>query len=434
MRRAAPKWLLTAAFAAVLAIAVPAAVGAGGVPKLPKAELSSTGNESELLPAVPISKRPAMRERVVMSLGPDKFDALAAGDRLRASAEVQVSTTCVSDGPRCIGTRYQFSPTIAARIVLSSGREVGDPSFALSTTTKKLCKQRRPNRNHHCTLAIPNTETVISDLAALPCPPEACYVNLILGASNKRAKPTNRVVLGADLPNGQVKKDKGRLNLVHTRSTVPAPVPLSSNQIVTPSLPLTEPDKERRRSVYSVPIEAPRKGEVLAFDASFGIDIAALRYNTFVATKVIVASSPTETDPSDLARSASPLRANATESNGFNCTLGRSGYSNPCTVVKAGATKITRDVLDEYGLPGTLYLNVVASAKPLLTESAPGNPVATLIPGNGLNVLRYTPPPGSKAEAKKSPKRDVEEGDLRPDSPTVSARRSSARPESDPRR
>lgn len=420
--------------ALVLAFVIPAGVGAGVIEKPPKAELATTGNDSELLPAVPISKKPGRRERVVMSLSPDKFDTLAVGDRLRISGEVQVSTTCVKNEPRCIGAPYEFNPTVSTRIVLSSGREVGDPSFALSTTTKKLCKQQRPNRNHHCTLVIPNTETVISDPAALPCPVDACHVNMILGASNKKARPANRVVLGADLPNGTVKKDKGRLNIVHSRSTVPAPTTLSSHDLVNTSLPLTEGDQERRRSVYSVPLDAPRKGEVIAFDSSFGINIAKLRFNTFVATKVIVATSPTETDPSNLAKSSAPLRANATESNGFNCTLGPSGYSNPCTVFKAGATRIIRDVVDDYGLPGTLYLNVVASAKPLLAESVPGAPVATLLPGTGLNVLRWTPPPGSKAADAKQTTSAATGDSLRSDSATEFERRPSPRPGSAPRR
>ena len=48
----------------------------------------------------------------------------------------------------------------------------------------------------------------------------------VLGASNKKAKPANRVVLGADNPDGSVKKDKGRLNVVQSRATVPAPTAL----------------------------------------------------------------------------------------------------------------------------------------------------------------------------------------------------------------
>ena len=241
-----------------------------------------------------------------MSLGPDQLEDLAVGERLLASGEVQISTTCLAEGPKCFGRRYDFNPTISTRIVLADGPTESAASFALSGTTKKLCKQQRPNRNHHCTLVVPNVETTISDLAALPCAPSACYVNLILGASSKKAKPGNRVVLGADQPDGSVKQDKGRLNVVQSAQGVAAPVPSFSNQLVNTSMPASADDKEKKRVVYSVPIFAPRKGEVLSFDADFVASISALRFNTFVAARVIVADAPdaAETEKNGIARKA----------------------------------------------------------------------------------------------------------------------------------
>ena len=52
--------------------------------------------------------------------------------------------------------------------MLASARDAAAPSIPLSGTTEKLCKQRRPNRNHHCTLAIPDLEAPITDLGSLP--------------------------------------------------------------------------------------------------------------------------------------------------------------------------------------------------------------------------------------------------------------------------
>ena len=95
-----------------------------------------------------------------------------------------VSTTCVSEGPRCVGTRYDFNPIVGAQIVLSAAPEVGVASVPLSAPQQVRCKQRRPNRNHHCTLVFPNLETTIGDPSTLPCPPTDCYVNLLVGASN----------------------------------------------------------------------------------------------------------------------------------------------------------------------------------------------------------------------------------------------------------
>ena len=363
-------------FALLLAASIAAGASAASagvlVPEAPKAELATSGDNCELLQGVPISKTPGSRERVVYSLGPEQLEDLTVGERLLVSGEVQISTTCLAEGPKCFGRRYDFNPTISTRIVLADGPTESAASFALSGTTKKLCKQQRPNRNHHCTLVVPNVETTISDLAALPCAPSACYVNLILGASSKKAKRGNKVVVGADQPDGSVKQDKGRVNVVQSAQGVAAPVQSFSNELVNTSMPASADDKEKKRVVYSVPIFAPRKGEVLAFDANFVTSISALHFNTFVAARVIVADAPdsAETEKNGIARRAALGKGAATESNGFNCTLGSSGFANPCTVVKAGATRIIRDAVDPAGQPATLYLNVVASGKPLNTENS----------------------------------------------------------------
>ena len=89
-----------------------------------------------------------------------------------------------------------------------------------------------------------------------------------------------------------MQKDKGRLNVVQSRAKVPAPAVTSSEALVNTQLPLTEGKKEKRRVVYSVPIPAPLKGEVLAFDASFGSDISGLRFNTFIGSRVLMAHRP----------------------------------------------------------------------------------------------------------------------------------------------
>lgn len=378
------------ALIALGALAVPAGASAQLLPEPPpKAELATTGNDSELLKSVPIATTLGARDRVVMSLGPDQLKRIKRGDRMRVSGEVQISTTCVAKDSRCQGRPYQFNPMISARIALAAAPDVDAASIPLSETSQVRCKQRRPNRNHHCTLALPNLETQISDLATLPCEPTTCYVNMILGAANKRAQRGNVVVLGADRPDGGVAQDKGRLNVVQAREETSLPTEPSTSDLVNTSLPLTEGKKEKRRVVHSIAITAPLKGEVLAFDASWTATIDQLPFNTFIASRVIVADSPTSTDPS-LARSSVQFRGDATEANGFNCTQGPSGYPSPCTSTKAGAIRITQDVIDPAtGGPGTLYLNLVGAAKPLLAKHVKRSQQVLITPADGLHVFRY---------------------------------------------
>ena len=110
---------------------------------------------------------------------------------------------------------------------------------------------------------------------------------------------------------------------------------------------------------------------------------------------MIVAETPTSIEPAGLATSSSQFGGDLTETNGFNCTQGASGFATPCTTVKAGAARITRDaVVDTAGTPATLYVNLVASAKPLLypMQRLKKFHRVTITPGSGLRVLRYTPP------------------------------------------
>jgi hypothetical protein len=383
MRRVAP------ILCALAALALTASAGAGVLPEPPQAELKTSGNDSELVRSVPIASKPLTQPRTVMSLGPDKLPRLESGDNLRFSAEVQVSTTCVARGPRCVGRRYEFNPTIVAQLRLSPSQEPAT-GVPLSDQRQVLCKQRRPNRNHHCTLAFPNANFAVSDPAALPCPANACFVNLELSASHRKARRGNRVVLGADRPDGGIVQDKGRLNVVHARSGVAPPSEQATGELVNDSLPLTEGKKEKRRVIHSIPIAAPLKGEVLAFDGSYRTVVDHLPYNVFLSSRVILAEEPTATDPTGLAKSAVQLRGQATETNGFNCTQGPSGYPTPCTSLKAGAIRITRDAVDgETGLPATLYLNLVGAAKPLLSEKVKRGQQAFVEPASGLTVARY---------------------------------------------
>ena len=92
--------LAVSALAALLAALPPSTASAGPAPA---SRLATTGNDSEIVNAVPITTQPHVNERVAMSVGPDQLGQIGSGDRLWASGEVQVSTTCVAPGPRCIG-------------------------------------------------------------------------------------------------------------------------------------------------------------------------------------------------------------------------------------------------------------------------------------------------------------------------------------------
>ncbi len=358
----------------------------------PEVRLIATGKQSELVRSVGIARSRKASERVVMSIGPRRLGPLGKGDRLAVSAEAQVSTTCAERSRRCIGRRYRFDPIVTARLVLSGHRKRGVRGRALSGRKRVVCAQRRPNRNHHCTLTLAGGGTRIGNLAKIPCAPDRCHVNLVVGAHHGRARRGNRIVLGGDRAGGKVVQDKGRLNVVRLPAERPVRTRVRVGEPLKRSLPIRPQSGPRRRVVYSVAVPALRAGEVLAADGRFATRIGGLRYNAFVSARLLLAKRPGAIQVTRSIRDLASHGGLLAKHNGFNCTQGPSGYRTPCVTRKAGALRIRNDAVDKTGAPRMLYVNLVAAARPRLI--GPGRRPrafhrAKLAPAGGLDVVRY---------------------------------------------
>jgi hypothetical protein len=104
---------------------------------------------------------------------------------------------------------------------------------------------------------------------------------------------------------------------------------------------------------------------------------------------VIVADSPTATEPDGIGKKATILAGFATEGNGVNCTQGRSGFRSPCTLTKAGAIRFDGDAVDAAGSPVPVYLNLVSWAEGRLVASPKPEDRVFLRPSGGLRVARF---------------------------------------------
>ena len=114
---------------------------------------------------------------------PTSSTPIEVGDRLRVSGEVQVSTTCVDPGPRCVGHPLRDQPDgdRADRALAEPEGRLGLPaavaraapcsasSGARIATTTARSRSRTPR---------PRSPTS----RRCPARPTACYVNLIVGA------------------------------------------------------------------------------------------------------------------------------------------------------------------------------------------------------------------------------------------------------------
>jgi hypothetical protein len=374
--------------------------GSHNTPATDKVRFASTGNQSELVESIPITQSPKQAQTVAMSLDPDDLPDFELGDQLRVNAEIQPSTTCVVPGGRCIGTRYRINPFIRARLVLADAADPLATGIELAPARAVHCTQRRPNRNHHCPLVFREANLEIPDLGALPCLPEACYVNLLVSADHPKAKTGNKIVLGGDQPNGVVAQDKGRLSAITVRSNAAPPTEATDTVIrARRGLPL-HPRKggSRKRVIHSIEVPGLGPGDIVQATATYRAAMPRGKkgsggqrrrgrhaFNAFIGSDLILADTPTSTDPTRIART-SGLGGELAEGNGFNCTQRRSGFTRPCFVEKAGAIKINNNQEGEV----RAYLNLVGRSKPLLKNARRRDKVKLRLEG-GLRALRYAP-------------------------------------------
>ena len=327
-----------------------------------------------------------------MSLPLSRLPRLRRGDRLRVSAEVQVTTTCVVPGPRCIGRPYRFTPTVDAKLLLAPGRRRtgGRGTAQIGRRQSVSCHQPRPNRNHHCVL-VPKGTRRIARPRRLPCSPRDCHLNLVVNAQDGDARPGNVLVIGADRPDGSIDQDFGRLSaLVAPKRPRPRPVHRDTRHRRHRSIPVSTSGSARRRVVYAVRMPRLKKGDVLRVKARQRTAIAQLPYNAYVGSEVILAGRPGATRPSRAAKRAAPaaLRGRITESNGFNCTQGPSAYRTPCLTRKAGLLEIVRDAVDRRGRPKPLFVNLVSHVSPKLVQAQAGDRARVRSSGQ-LEVTRF---------------------------------------------
>lgn len=346
-----------------------------------RVRVSTTGDNSELIDRIPITKRAGTKPRVVMSLGPDRLPTLQSGDRLRVSSEVQLTVNCDVKSPRCVGPLYHYNPeaNVSLRVTGSRGSTGG---VLLAPSKRTVCRQRLPQREHHCVIVFSKAELNVGAVGSLPCPPDACFVNLVIDAYDKRAGKGDVLLVGGNRPDGSIPQDRGRVNaIVFSPGDGDYPQPLRSDVRVRGALPLDL----KSRVVYSQRLTNVREGDQLEVDAAVFTDISHLRYNAVTTTRIVLAERRRATHSGAFARRLGG-DGEITESNGYNCTLNKP----TCISRKAGVLRVTRDsVLD--GKLRPVYVNVVLTVGPKRKEAKPDDRQYVLRRG-GLEVTRYRQP------------------------------------------
>jgi hypothetical protein len=339
-----------------------------------------TPRRAELRPTVPIASRRGGAPRSVLSL---KLPRLRVGERVRFNGEVTVTTTCVEPIARCIGRSYGFDPHLRARIVLADrADDRGRSTVPVSRAVSLTCEQSRPNRNHHCPLTIERGSFKVRELRRLPCKPSSCRLNMILDAHHSGARGGEVVVIGADTPSGKVEPGKARLSAVVQRGRTDVSK-RSTGKRRTRTLPASFHGGEK--VLWSQRLDHVRRGDVLLVRSRQRVAIQRLPY--FLASQIIVTTRPAATQPSHWTKRGVSRVGKATETTGFNCTVGHSAFQSPCEWEKAGIAAVQSVPRDARGRPKPLYVNVVARTFPKLAQ-ARGYAPARLLKDGGLTVTR----------------------------------------------
>jgi hypothetical protein len=363
---------------------LPAVHTAGGKSKRP-----------ELVKTIPITRHPGSKPRVVVSLPPVQVARLADGDLVRGFGEAEVSVTCTEQMPQCVGRVYHFSPHVAARLYLAS-KPSSQGGFPIGQPKRLTCSQNYPNRNHHCVLVLDDERRVVSNASSLPCAPARCHLNLVISAYHSGARDGDVVVVGTDQSHG-ISQGKASVSVaVHRPQQLAAFADQTTRRSSKPevhSVPVGRHAESRReRVIYSVRLADLSADEQLIAHGDAKLRIASLPYNTLMRSRLILAEHPSSTRSAGIPFGATSGHASFDAANGFNCTQGRSAFSDPCPVRKAGTIRMRYDAVTHphrgRGSRQPLYVNLVVGMSQEFGGQWHPNDRAR-VAGGALRVERY---------------------------------------------
>jgi hypothetical protein len=330
----------------------------------PRVRVATTGNQSERIETMPITRAVGAEKRVVMSLGPGRLPDLMRGDRVRITAELGVTTECYRQLPRCRRSPYRYDPRVRAQLVLAASPKAKGKrrTMAISERRHETCTQRRPQYEHHCILTFRHAGFRVRAPQRLPCALNRCHVNLVADVHHPRASSNEVMVVGGQRPSGKIKQDRGRINAIRYRNTVPSDFHTTgTRQLRFRAAP---PDLKKRVAI-SKRLRGLRRGEQLAITAGFRERISHLPYAVRTSVYLILAESPRKTRPGRFVRSHAVGFGEISENNGQNCTTppGTCGYS------KVGVLEMRSDAVTPGGRRKPLYVNLVVVLGPKVREA-----------------------------------------------------------------
>jgi hypothetical protein len=348
-----------------------------------KVIVATSGIKSETRQTVQITREP--KDRVVMSMAPDRVPDLEPGDRLDVTSELQVTLDCATPEPRCSARPYEYDVDLAVKLVLARGADAtgGGKAVHLTRLKKHVCLGRYPHREHHCVITHTKGGMKVGPNGP-PCPPAKCRINVVLSASSPNAQKGNLLAIGGTPPSGEISQDRGRVNAIVFRpADQPRPKPQVTKDLRTSRLPFDE----KFRVVYSQRLNGLDAKDQLAAKAEAFMDVSHLPHDARSTAQIILTDDQDAIQPGPIARRVVQGGAEMSETNGFNCGKPRS----PCQTLKVGVARLAKDARDGQGNPVPLYVNLLMTSEAKHDTGFNPNQRARILDRGGLEVTRFKP-------------------------------------------
>ncbi len=344
----------------------------------PKAAIAvgETENKPELVETLPIVSTPGTGRRVVLSLGPEtKGDSplpdLAAGDRLLAFAELELTTDAEDPNhPGRIGNAYSYAPNVEATLLLAPGPatvaagEGGAIELPASPWQRAVTHQQ-----HHAVITFGDLEARIGDGGLT-------HLNLVVEASHPQASDGDLILVGQNETTPTVVQDMAGIRAVRFRPGNAAEPPRERQ---ASCLCAGVPVAKRETVVLSYEVADLQQGDQLLVRGRLTTDAAGLAAPARISTRMFIADAPDQTEPGGAGAASVTWKGHLSKFTGFNCIPG----DGPQTSSKYGVATVRQ-------APGrSLYVNMVAVSGAPFGGLAEADELRIEPAGSGLEITRF---------------------------------------------
>jgi len=319
-----------------------------------RVRVGSTANNPETTDRVPIARarEPGKPRTVVLALGAaTKTDLpmpdLAAGDRLRVFAEVELTTDAPNaDHPGLIGHAYSYAPELEARLLLAKDKDQTEPAEGKAIALGDLWRGSCSHERHHQLIRFDDVRYDVPQQGLSWSGPS--WVLLTVAAAHPGAHAGDVVLVGENEKEPVVDQDVSGIRVVRYR---PGPGRDDDRERDDELRRASIPVAKKQVVVISKKLERIEKGDQFLVRARLVTNARRLGYAARVSTRMFLASKPDDIEPRGHAQEISTWKGHLSKENGSNCLPA----DGPRALEKFGVVRVGKDPG-----PRPVFINLVA--------------------------------------------------------------------------